>query len=65
MVQLIMMNAVATITTVIMPVLQDLLPTKVLSYLGPIPRVMDEEEEVMLGQFILHFRYFVLLNHCF
>ena len=65
MVQLIMMNILATIVRVIMLVLQELLPIKGLGYLGPISRVIHKEEETMLGQFILHFTYFLLLKYCF
>ena len=41
---------VITLTVI---VLQELLPTKGLNYLGHIPQVMHQEEEVMLGKFIL------------
>ena len=57
-----MMTAVAEIVTVIILVLQELLPTKVLSYLGCIPQVMHQDKELILGQFFLHFTYFVLLK---
>ena len=59
-----MMTVVAIIITVKMQVLQELLPTKGLHYLGPITRAMYQEE-AMLGQFILHFTYSVLLNQTF
>ena len=49
MVQLIMMTMMGTKIAVIILVLQELLPTKGLSYLGPILWVMHQEEEVMLG----------------
>ena len=62
MVQLIIMTVVAAIVTVIILVLQGLLSTKGLSYLGCIPQVMHQDEELILGQFILHFTYFVLLK---
>ena len=62
MVPLIMMTAVAAMVTVIILVFQELLSTKGLSYLGRIPQFMHQEEELMLGQFILHFTYFVLLK---
>ena len=39
--------------TVLMLVLQTILPTKGLNYLQFIPQVMQQEEEVILGQFIL------------
>ena len=53
MVQPIMMTVMRVITVTII-VLQELLPTKGLNYLGHIPHVMhQEEEEVMLGKFIL------------
>ena len=62
-----MMTVAATMTiTVIAIVLQELLPTKGLSYLGRIPRIMhQEEEEVMLDQFMLPFTYLAFLKYCF
>lgn len=59
-----MMTAVATIIAVIMLVLQELLPTIGLSNIGPLPRGMYQEEEVMLEQFILDSTYFVW-KYCF
>ena len=60
-----MMTAVATIIAVIMLVLQELLPTIGLSNIGPLPWGMyQEEEEVMLEQFILYSTYFVW-KYCF
>ena len=49
-----------------MLVLQELLPTIGLSNIGPLPWGMyqEEEEEVMLEQFILHSTYFVW-KYCF
>ena len=47
-----------------MLVLQELLPTIGLSNIGPLPRGMYQEEEVMLEQFILDSTYFVW-KYCF
>ena len=60
MVRLIIMTAVAAIVTLVLLIV--LLSTKGLSYLGCIPQVMHQDEELILGQFILHFTYFVLLK---
>ena len=65
MVQLNMMTAVATIIAEINLMFEVQLPTKVLGYLGSIPRVMHQEKEIFLGQFSSHFAFFVVLRLCF
>ena len=48
---MITMMRLITVTTV---VLQELLPTKTLNYLGHMLQVIHHEEEVMLGKFIFY-----------